>query len=84
MSLTRHTSLSLARPAISVFVVEGGPPASIAYLHSIGERGLADAYNYPEGSVTVEIQSLDREREPSLKNVHSVVLNYRPTGVEDA
>ena len=60
------------------FTVYGeGVPASIAYLHSLVARGMADYYNYSERNAAVLIRIADRDREPALRNVRSVTLWYK-------
>mgnify|MGYP001615512454 FL=1 len=56
-----------------------GVPASIAYLHSLVARGMADYYNYSDGvtHAAVLIRIADRDREPALRNVRSVTLRYK-------
>ena len=67
----------LARESIVEFTITGGEvPASIAWLHSVVERGLGDSYNYTDREFVVEIRPADWVREGSLKNVRTVVLKY--------
>lgn len=58
-------------------VYSEGVPASIAYLHSLAARGMADYYNYSDHNAAVLIRIVDRDREPALRNVRSVTLQYK-------
>ena len=53
------------------------PPASVQYLHSLTERGLADSYDYFHGTFRILINYADRVRYPTLKGVDWVELQYR-------
>ena len=68
---------ALSKSRVEDYTVAGeGPPASIAYLHSIVARGLGDSYNYHDREFVVEIHPEDIVREASLKRVRAVVLTY--------
>ena len=54
----------------------GGPPASIAYLHSVVARGLADSYNYYDRNFIVAPNYADTAQHPALKGVECVQLHY--------
>ena len=68
---------TLSRQAEEHFTVYGdGAPASIAYLHALVAKGLADSYNYNDRDFVVVIRDSDRERESALRNVRAVTLRY--------
>ena len=52
-------------------------PPSMAYLHSLVDRGLADSYNYHDNVFVVKIQVADSWRFPALKDVSCIALKYR-------
>ena len=68
---------ALVRSTELEFTIEGGPPASIAYLHSLITNGMADRYDWHEREFEIKINWADKAREPNLAGVDSVVLRYR-------
>lgn len=62
---------------------DGTYPASVAYLHRMVEWGLADYYNYDEGTFGIRICSADVAHSASLKNIDYVVFQYRARGGEE-
>lgn len=52
-------------------------PDSVTYLHSLVQRGLADSYNYYDGTFIVSINLTDKSRYPVLQGVDCVQLQYR-------
>ena len=68
---------ALARQAEMEFTIDGGPPASIAYLHSLVVNGLGDRYNWHDHEFEVKINWADKAREPNLSGVETVTLCYR-------
>ena len=72
-------ALSLAALGRSIVWVrpEDGIPSSIAFCHSIIARGLADDYNFRDRLCTLCINDSDRQRERALREVESVMLEYK-------
>ena len=71
------SSSALTREPVTEFTLSGREvPPSIAWLHSVVERGLGDSYNYTDREFVVEIRPADWIREGSLRNVRTVVLKY--------
>lgn len=65
---------------MDVIQVMGDPPPSLAYLHALAASGQGDSYIEVSGGagvkVVINIQWGDQSREPALKGVESVTLEY--------
>ena len=71
-------------PAVKTFFVTGeGVPASIAYVHALIVRGQGDYNNFIDGLFRLNVCDPDRRREPALKGVESVTLEYRTNVYEE-